>query len=148
MATKEIKWGQRCIARRFKTVNGTAVWQLNKEEFVGKEGIVTRLYNDGSVLIDFKADGNGKCFEWLTSALEPIPETPNVWWPGFGAKVMHNGKIKTVTSIRPYTHELDGSGEFYNARCLSPVTTTEITPEEAIALLQQHTGKSFTIKSK
>jgi hypothetical protein len=143
-----IKWGQRCIARRYDTVQGVTNWHQSKDRFVGNECIVSVDYKDGSAEVSFNAGESGVLTTWLTSALEPIPETPTVWWPGFGAKVMHNGKIKTVTSIRPYTHELDGSGEFYNARCLSPVPTTEITPEQAIALLEQHTGKSFTIKSK
>jgi hypothetical protein len=142
-----IKWGQRCIARRFETVQGTVVWKLDNEIVIGKEGVVTRLYNDGTVLIDFEGDGNGECFLWLTSALEPIPETPNVWWPKQGDKVLHNGKIRTVTGYFQNTHMLDNTVHAHFEE-LSPVPTTEITPEEAVRLLEQHTGKSFTIKSK
>jgi hypothetical protein len=142
-----IKWGQRCIARRFETVTGVAHWDSDKNKLIGQVCIVTRLHNDGSVLIDFEGDGNGECFCWLASALEPIPETPSVWWPKQGDKVLHNGKIRTVTGYFQNTHMLDNTVHAHFEE-LSPATTTEITPEEAVKLLEQHTGKSFTIKSK
>jgi hypothetical protein len=142
-----IKWGQRCIARKFETVEGVRDFNELTESFVGKEGIVTRLYNDGSVLIDFEGDGRGRCFCWPISALEPIPETDSVWWPEIGEEVMHDGEVKTVTDRCVVTHQLDRD-DWVHVQNLSPVTTTEITPEEAVKLLEQHTGKSFTIKSK
>jgi hypothetical protein len=142
-----IKWGQRCIARRFETVTGVAHWDSDKNKLIGQVCIVTRLHNDGSVLIDFEVDGNGECFCWLASALEPIPETPSVWWPEIGEEVMHDGQVKTVTDRCVVTHQLDRD-DWVHVQNLSPVTTTEITPEEAVKLLEQHTGKSFTIKSK
>jgi hypothetical protein len=142
-----IKWGQRCIARRFETVTGVISWGLEEEKVVGKECIVTRLQDNGTVLIDFEGDGHGRCFMWLPSALEPIPETPNVWWPVKDDKVMYNGEVNTVVYVAPKTHLLYGNVSAYISE-LSPVPTTEITPEEAVALLEQHTGKSFTIKSK
>jgi hypothetical protein len=141
-----IKWGQRCIARKFETVHGVANWEDYSESFVNKECIVTRVYEDGSVCLDFDVDG-GKSCAWLTSALEPIPETPNVWWPEIGEEVMYDGNPFRVISSRSKTHKLN-SGIWANIFNLSPVPTTEITPEEAVKLLKQHTGKSFTIKSK
>jgi hypothetical protein len=143
----KIKWGQRCIARRFETVEDVANWTPGKEKFIGKECIVYRIYKDRSVSVSFEEDGNGETYVWLTSALEPIPETPNVWWPKRGEKVKHNGKVKTVTEITILTHQLNND-VWVNLMQISPVTITEITPEEAVKLLEQHTGKSFTIKSK
>ena len=142
-----IKWGQRCIARSFETVEDVAYWDSDKNKLIGQVCIVTRIRDDGTVLVDFENNGNGCSFLWLTSALEPIPERPSVWWPGIGDDVMHDGKLKTVTDTNALTHELD-NGQWVNFCHLSPVTTTEITPEEAVKLLEQHTGKSFTIKSK
>ena len=142
-----IKWGQRCIARKFETVEDVACWDSDKNKLIGQVCIVTRIRDDGAVLVDFEGDGPGISFLWLTSALEPIPETPSVWWPGVGDKVMHEGQVKTVTYISPLAHRLDHD-LWVDVTNLSPVTTTEITPEEAVKLLEQHTGKSFTIKSK
>jgi hypothetical protein len=142
-----IKWGQRCIARRFETVEGVVSWHENLGNFVGKECIFYTNFKDGSCGVSFEADGVGGGFCWLSSALEPIPETQSVWWPRVGSKVMHDGGLKTVTDSSLFTHQLDHD-TWVNVTNLSPVATTEITPEEAIALLEQHTGKSFTIKSK
>jgi hypothetical protein len=144
-----IKWGQRCIARRFETVEGVAYWESSKDRIVGNECIVTRFNHNGSVVIDVNVSSFGETFTWLASALEPIPETPSIWWPGKGDRVMHDGKVKTVAYIdtNASTHKLD-NGEWVNVLKLTPVTTTEITPEEAVAILEQHTGKLFTIKSK
>lgn len=142
-----IKWGQRCVARRFETVEDVACWDSDKNKLIGQVCIVTRIRDNGAVLVDFEGDGPGISFLWLPSALEPIPETPNVWWPKRGEKVKHNGKVKTVTEITILTHQLNND-VWVNLTQISPVTTTEITPEEAVALLEQHTGKSFTIKSK
>jgi hypothetical protein len=114
---------------------------------VGNECIVSVDYKDGSVEVSFNAGASGALTTWLASALEPIPETPSVWWPERGEKVMHEGQVKTVTDRCVVTHQLDRD-EWVNLRDLSPATTTEITPEEAVKLLEQHTGKSFTIKSK
>jgi hypothetical protein len=85
--------------------------------------------------------------DWLASALEPIPETPSVWWPEMGHQVMYDGRLTNVTGVSYLTHKLDND-EWVHLRHLSPIPTTEITPEEAVKLLEQHTGKSFTIKSK
>jgi hypothetical protein len=142
-----IKWGQRCIARKYDTVQGVTKWHQSKDRFVGNECIVSVDYKDGSVEVSFNAGASGALTTWLASALEPIPETPNVWWPKVGEKVMHEGKVKQITFISPMTHQLDGD-EWVGITQISPVTTTEITPEEAVKLLEQHTGKSFTIKSK
>jgi hypothetical protein len=134
-----IKWGQRCIARGFENCDG------NKARYIGRECFVAIAKNDnGDVTVSFET---GVWHLWPISALEPIPETPNVWWPERGEKVMHEGQVKTVTDRCVVTHQLDRD-EWVNLRDLSPVTPTEITPEEAVKLLEQHTGKSFTIKSK
>jgi hypothetical protein len=143
----KIKWGQRCIARRFEAVQGVARWDFIKEKFINQECIVYRLHQDGSASVSFEKDGNGDTYVWLPSALEPIPEVPGVWWPKLGESVMHDGKVKTVTDRCVITHQLDHD-KWVHVQNLSPVTTTEITPEEAVKLLEQHTGKSFTIKSK
>jgi hypothetical protein len=140
----KIKWGQRCIARRFEDKGGV-IWEPYMDGFIDKECIVIMQYDDGSVSVSFEDGGVGRCFCWLTSALEPIPETPNVWWPKRGEKVKHNGKVKIVTEITILTHQLNND-VWVNLTQISPVPTTEITPEEAVALLEQHTGKSFTIK--
>lgn len=137
MATKEIKWGQRCIARKFE----------NCDEFKGKcidkECIVTTPENQkGEIVVAFET---GQWLLWPISALEPIPETPDVWWPNIGDKVMHEGKLRTVTDVYDDTHELD-NWTAVNYRELSPVPNTEITLEEAIALLEQNTGLSYKIK--
>jgi hypothetical protein len=142
-----IKWGQRCIARRFETVEGVVSWHETLGNFVGKECIVYTIFKDGSCGVSFEADGVGGGFCWLASALEPIPETPNVWWPEIGERVVHQGQIKTVTDRNLITHQLDRD-DWVHVQNLSPIPTTEITPEEAVKLLEQHTGKSFTIKSK
>jgi hypothetical protein len=141
-----IKWGQRCIARRFET-KGIVAWTKSMNNFIGKECIVIMQYDKGSVSVIFEDGGIGRCFCWLTTALEPIPETPKVWWPKQGDKVLYNGKIRTVTGYFQNTHMLDNTVHAHVEE-LSPVPTTEITPEEAVKLLEQHTGKSFTIKSK
>ena len=135
----KIKWGQRCIARRFDNCNEI------RGKYINKECIVTGNENyQAEVVVAFET---GQWIFWPISALEPIPETPNVWWPRVGSKVMHDGKVKQITFISPMTHQLDGD-EWVGITQISPVPITEITPEEAIALLEQHTGKSFTIKSK
>jgi hypothetical protein len=141
-----IKWGQRCIARRFEAVSGVVEWNNKKESLVGKVCVVTGFAPDGVIFVDFESEPRTSYY-WLTSALEPIPETPNVWWPEIGERVVHQGQIKTVTDRNLITHQLDRD-DWVHVQNLSPVTTTEITPEEAVALLEQHTGKSFTIKSK
>jgi hypothetical protein len=141
-----IKWGQRCIARRYETVEGVAICDTFKESFIDKECIVIGFYKTECARVSFESDNEGG-FIWPISALEPIPETPNVWWPEIGEEVMYKGNAFRVISSRSKTHKLD-SGIWANIFNLSPVTTTEITPEEAVALLEQHTGKSFTIKSK
>jgi hypothetical protein len=143
----KIKWGQRCIARRYDTVQGVTNWHQSKDRFVGNECIVSVDYKDGSVEVSFNAGESGELTTWLTSALEPIPETPNVWWPEIGERVVHQGQIKTVTDRNLITHQLDRD-DWVHVQNLSPIPTTEITPEEAVKLLEQHTGKSFTIKSK
>jgi hypothetical protein len=145
MTTKEIKWGQRCIARRFETVEDVAYWELSKDRIVGKECIVTRFYHDGSVAINVNVSADGETYTWLASALEPIPETPSIWWPKVGDKVMHEGNLREVLDYNRNTHLLDSS-YWVNVHELSPVTTTEITPEEAVKLLEQHTGLSYKIK--
>lgn len=137
MATKEIKWGQRCIARMFENCNEIRGKYIDKECIV----VSTEKYKEDLVV----AFEDGIWMFWPISAIEPIPETNSVWWPKFGVKVMHKGKVKTVTDTNTATHELD-SGQWVNVRDLSPVTTTEITPEEAIAMLEQHTGISYKIK--
>ena len=142
-----IKWGQRCIARGFETVEGVARWTETLNMFANKECIIAVIYSNGSVSISFEHDGFGHAFLWLASALEPIPETHSVWWPEIGEEVMHDGQVKTVTDRCVVTHQLDRD-DWVHVQNLSPVTTTEITPEEAVKLLEQHTGKSFTIKSK
>jgi hypothetical protein len=142
----KIKWGQRCIARMFETVAGVAVWYKNNELLIGKECIVYAFYSDGSAAVSFGKSVKD-CYCWLPSALEPTPETPNVWWPEIGEEVMHDGEVKMVTDTSVLTHQLYHD-TWVNVTKLSPVTTTEITPEEAVKLLEQHTGKSFTIKSK
>jgi hypothetical protein len=143
-----IKWGQRCIARRFETVHGVVDWELFKEECIGKECCVIQVGDDDNPAnVVFEDYACGMSVDWLTSALEPIPETPSVWWPEIGEDVMYKGNAFRVISSRSKTHKLD-SGIWANIFNLSPVTTTEITPEEAVKLLEQHTGKSFTIKSK
>jgi hypothetical protein len=142
-----IKWGQRCIARRFEAVEeGVASLGTIKQSFVGKECIVIGFYKKESARVSFEDDNEGG-FIWPISALEPIPETPSVWWPEIGEEVMYEGQVKTVTDTDVKTHQLDND-KWVNVTNLSPVTTTEITPEEAVKLLEQHTGKSFTIKSK
>jgi hypothetical protein len=142
----KIKWGQRCIARRFEDKGGV-IWEPYMDGFIDKECIVIMIHEDGSASVSFEHSGNGITFVWPISALEPIPETPNVWWPEIGEEVMHDGEVKMVTDTSVLTHQLYHD-TWVNVTKLSPVTTTEITPEEAIALLEQHTGKSFTIKSK
>jgi hypothetical protein len=114
---------------------------------VGNECIVSVDYKDGSVEVSFNAGESGELTTWLTSALEPIPETPGVWWPEIGEEVMYEGQVKTVTDTDVKTHQLDND-KWVNVSDISLITTTEITPEEAVKLLEQHTGKSFTIKSK
>jgi hypothetical protein len=134
-----IKWGQRCIARGFENCDG------NKARYIGRECFVAIAKNDnGYVTVSFET---GVWHSWPMSALEPIPETPNVWWPKVGDKVMHEGNLREVLDYNRNTHLLDSS-YWVNVHELFPVTTTEITPEEAVKLLEQHTGKSFTIKSK
>ena len=145
MTTKEIKWGQRCIARRFETVERVAAWQSEKENFLDKECVVYLVHKDGSASVSFKNSRNGQTYIWPISALEPIPETPSVWWPKVGEKVMHGGNIKTVKNMYSLTLQLD-DGKWVGVTQISPVTTTEITPEEAIAMLEQHTGISYKIK--
>jgi hypothetical protein len=143
MATKEIKWGQRCIAREFKAGNGVAMWLPKKDKFIGKECVVYLTHQDGSVSVAF--DDESTTAIWLPSALEPIPETPSVWWPKVGEKVMHGGNIKTVKNMYSLTLQLD-DGKWVGVTQISPVHTTEITPEEAVKLLEQHTGLSYKIK--
>jgi hypothetical protein len=134
-----IKWGQRCIARGFENCDG------NKARYIGRECFVAIAKNDnGDVTVSFET---GVWHLWPISALEPIPETDSVWWPKIGQKVMHHGQLKIVTDTWPLTHRLDHD-TWVNVARLSPITTTEITPKEAVKLLEQHTGKSFTIKSK
>jgi hypothetical protein len=141
----KIKWGQRCIARRFETVEWVADWDECMSDFVGRKCVLCMIHEDGSASVSFEHSGNGITFVWPISALEPITETPSVWWPRVGSKVMHDGGLKTVTDSSLFTHQLDHD-TWVNVTNLSPVATTEITPEEAVALLEQHTGKSFTIK--
>jgi hypothetical protein len=137
MSTKEIKWGQRCIAQNYEGGNAVREKYAGTECFVAGEDPGT-----GSVAIVFKT---GVWFLWPISALEPIPETPSVWWPKVGEKVMHGGNIKTVKNMYSLTLQLD-DGKWVGITQISPVHTTEITPEEAVKLLETHTGQSYKIK--
>ena len=139
MATKEIKWGQRCIARRFDNCNEIRGKYIDKECIV----VATEKYKEDLVV----AFEDGIWMFWPISAIEPIPETNSVWWPVKGEKVLHEGKVRIVQGIDSvYTHLLD-SEQWVSIKELLPVPDLqEITPEEAIALLEQHTGQSYKIK--
>jgi hypothetical protein len=129
-------------------VHGVVDWELFKEECIGKECCVIQVGDDDNPAnVVFEDYACGMSVDWLASALEPIPETPKVWWPEIGEEVMYDGQVKTVTDRCVVTHQLDRD-DWVHVQNLSPVPTTEITPEEAVKLLEQHTGKSFTIKSK
>jgi hypothetical protein len=122
-------------------------WHETLGNFVGKECIVYTIFKDGSCGVSFEADGVGGGFCWLTSALEPIHEAHSMWWPKIGEEVMLGHERVTIVGAYPVTHKLS-TGIDCHVTFLRPVIPTEITPEQAIALLEQHTGKSFTIKSK
>jgi hypothetical protein len=138
----KIKWGQRCIARMYADKD-LHYFNEDKKFFLDKECLIVEVQEDVNIAKIIMH--NQLCCYWDISALEPIPETQSVWWPKIGERVVHRGQIKTVTDRNLITHQLDRD-DWVHVQNLSPVTTTEITPEEAVALLEQHTGKSFTIK--
>lgn len=128
-------------------MDGAVSWSSRKEALIGKECIVYRMYNDGSASVSFEDSGNGYSCGWLASALEPIHETPSVWWPVENEKVLYEGKVRIVKNVDSVgTHFLD-SGQWVSIGELLPAPDfEEITPDEAIALLEKHTGQSYKIK--